>query len=114
MEILNRLIDRWEIRLSEYNKQGEKEFASELAMCLRELKMELTAKSNSYQSATLDSICHFKKYKGCKWKDIIEDNPDYVEWCINNIVGFKLDEDAHKYLVEIQKGVQDDYEDLKF
>jgi hypothetical protein len=38
----------------------------------------------------------FGKHKGKLIRDIIEEDPDYIAWCLDNIDGFVLDEDAQK------------------
>lgn len=40
---------------------------------------------------SIDSyIFTFGKYKGLYLSDIVEDNPEYVLWCLENIEWFKL------------------------
>lgn len=99
MEILDRLIDRWETRLGTYTSE---ERIFELKLCLSEIKMVLSGELGKFPPTSMDGVCHFKKYKGMRWKEVIEKDPGYVEWCLNNITGFQLDEDTHKYLIEIQ------------
>jgi hypothetical protein len=109
MEILDKLVAKWEDRLRNYTAYKKTEFATELKLCLSDVKSYMSAETTKYQPATLDSVCHFNKHKGKKWKDVIEQFPDYADWCLANVTGFQLDEDAHKYLVEIQQ-----QEDLRF
>lgn len=67
--------------------------------CIRELKM--MASGQLREPHRLDSLCHFKKHKGSKWKEVIEQDPCYVNWCYENVQGFMLDEIAHNYLIEM-------------
>lgn len=41
----------------------------------------------------LESTIRFGMYKGVIWKEIIKDDPSYIEWVINNI----------EYLTEFEK-----------
>lgn len=41
----------------------------------------------------LDSIFKFGKHIGQQLEDVIEDDPDYIEWCCENEVG-DFDEEA--------------------
>ncbi len=99
---MNNLIERWENRLTNYVGTGPSMAlaASELKMCLSEIKQALQV--SDYPPASLDSMCHFKKHKGKSWKEVIEASPDYADWCLANVPGFQLDEFAHNYLVEVQ------------
>lgn len=38
----------------------------------------------------------FGKYKGRSVIDVLNENPAYVEWCINNIKWFSLDDTEQK------------------
>lgn len=103
MEPYDALIRKWEDRLRNYTQYKKKEFATELKLCLSDAKAALTAEGFRYAPATLDSTCHFAKHKGRKWKIVIEIDPDYVDWCLGNVMGFRLDEFAFEYLLEKQK-----------
>jgi len=39
-----------------------------------------------------------RRHKGELIRDIIEEDPDYLAWCLDNIDGFVLGEDAEKEL----------------
>lgn len=44
-------------------------------------------------------VCNMPKHKGVLWKDVIDDDPDYVEWLLDNR---KLrSEEDHKKLEEL-------------
>ena len=47
----------------------------------------------------------FGKYKGRSVIDVLNENPAYVEWCINNIKWFSLDDTEQKMLNEITKAI---------
>lgn len=47
----------------------------------------------------------FGKYKGRSVIDVLNENPAYVEWCINNIKWFSLDDTEQKLLNEITKAI---------
>ena len=49
---------------------------------------------------TLLSIMKFGKYKGNTLQDVIDDDPRYVQWCINELEWFKVDQEAKMYLQE--------------
>ena len=47
----------------------------------------------------------FGKYKGRSVIDVLNENPAYVEWCVNNIKWFSLDDTEQKMLNEITKAI---------
>ena len=47
----------------------------------------------------------FGKYKGRSIMSVLDENPAYVEWCVNNIKWFSLDDTEQKRLNEIAKAV---------
>ena len=47
----------------------------------------------------------FGKYKGRSVIDVLNENPAYVEWCVNNIKWFRLNDAEQKRLNEITKAV---------
>ena len=49
-----------------------------------------------YSPLTLDTICPFPKYKGQLMQDVIEWDPRYVEWLMEN-VGLELDNAAFAF-----------------
>ncbi len=50
-------------------------------------------------------IFTFGKYKGRSIIDVLNENPFYVEWCVNNIKWFRLDDAEQKRLNEITKAI---------
>ena len=50
-------------------------------------------------------IFTFGKYKGRSVLDILNEDPAYVEWCVNNIKWFSLDDTEQKMLNEITKAI---------
>ena len=49
---------------------------------------------NRNESFTLDTVFDFGKHKGKSLSDIIENDIDYIIWCILNIEQFKIDCDS--------------------
>jgi hypothetical protein len=88
------LIDRWEKRRNGLTACCQKE----LDLCISELKM--MASGELREPNRLDTVCHFKKWKGHMWKVVIEEDAGYVNWCMENVQSFELDETAHNYLIE--------------
>jgi uncharacterized protein (DUF3820 family) len=54
---------------------------------------------------TLDYVFPFGKYKGDELGDIAQSDPDYVQWCINTIKNFDVDDEVQE-LIEMY---HDDY-----
>lgn len=50
----------------------------------KEIPIENISQSEGNDNDEDDFICPFKKHKGEKWEDILKDNPDYVQWVIDN------------------------------
>jgi len=48
----------------------------------------------------------FGKHKGCTIEEIIEDDPGYLEWAIDEIEWFELDEVAAR---KLEKNLREDY-----
>lgn len=40
----------------------------------------------------LDSLLKFGKYKGKVLEDVLNDDPEYLAWCLENIEWFEVDE----------------------
>ena len=78
---------------------------AELTWCIQEAQAEYNKEAGKYPPTTLDTLCAFKKYKAANltWKEIIEDDPGYVDFCLSKVAGFELDETAMNYLIEIQE-----------
>ena len=53
--------------------------------------------SNGYPPLTLESNLPFGKYKDCSLRDIIMENPNYIQWLIDNC-NVELDADAMELL----------------
>jgi hypothetical protein len=100
MEQLNRLIEKWEQRRALFKDSPFSLTA--LDECISDLKAAMVGEQSKYPPTSLDSKCHFKKHQGKLWKEVIETDPDYVDWCLKNISTFSLDQDAHNYLIDIQ------------
>lgn len=47
----------------------------------------------------LDSILSFGKYKGHQLEDVIEDDPNYIKWLINN-TDYSCDEETMQLLAK--------------
>lgn len=69
--------------------------------CIRELKMAITG--DLRPGYTLDGRCHMKKHLGKTWKEVIEQDPGYINWLYQTFSWFQLDEAAHNYLVETEE-----------
>ncbi len=39
----------------------------------------------------------FGKYKGQRITEVIDNNPEYIEWCIREVKNFKLDEKLQEH-----------------
>lgn len=48
----------------------------------------------------LDEKITFGKHKGVILKTVIDRNPSYIVWCVNNIEWFKLNQEAKDYFKE--------------
>ena len=46
--------------------------------------------------ASLNSKFDFGKHKGKNVAEIIENEPTYIKWCIENIDNFELDNEAYE------------------
>lgn len=53
---------------------------------------------SSCAALTLDSVLAFGKHQGKTVAFVSETDPMYLEWCLNNIDGFELDEEADQRL----------------
>lgn len=60
--------------------------------------MQLSGKYNGrYQ---LTSVLNFGKYKGHVLSEVVDNDPLYVKWCMDEIDWFNLDYEARAYLNE--------------
>lgn len=55
-----------------------------------------------------DKVFWGTKHKGKKVKEVIEQDPDYIAWCINNIENFHLSEPAFTYYWQILEDHDED------
>lgn len=53
---------------------------------------------------SLSSKMYFGKYKGETIEDIIENDPQYVDWCLENVKHFSLNDEAEELLNSIERG----------
>ena len=44
--------------------------------------------------ATLNTVFNFGKHKGNTVESVIVDDPSYINWCLENVDKFSLDEDC--------------------
>lgn len=90
---------------------------SELSWCITEVQSAHAKTIQRWDSVTLGDKCHFKKHKGKLWKEVIENDPNYADWCLGNIAGFQFDQTAHNFLVEMQgrygESFANNYDDFK-
>ena len=58
----------------------------------------------------LNDVVQIGKYKNqiVKWKYVIEEDPMYVEWLMNNVKSFDLDDEAKQYWRDIMLGKEND------
>lgn len=68
------------------------------------------AGGGSRDPATLDSICPFKKHKGEPWGQVLDEDPEYVDWILENIDD--LDTDLRELLEGARNGGDEDEEGL--
>lgn len=47
--------------------------------------------------ANLNTKFDFGKHKGKTVEEVCDDDPSYVEWCIDNVDDFELDNEAYDY-----------------
>ncbi len=59
----------------------------------------------------LKSIFTFGIHKGETVAEVIEDDPSYIEWCLDDVDGFELDSEASAAL-EKALGLEDDLEGI--
>lgn len=56
-----------------------------------------------YPPWNLDKRFPFGKYKGDQLWLVIDTDPGYVDWCIDNIDGFELDNEAYERYQKTRK-----------
>jgi len=61
-----------------------------------------------YKELGLGDVLEFGKYAGTAIEDILNDDHDYIQWCLDNIKGFVLDSDAQDALELMQNEYQED------
>ncbi len=49
---------------------------------------------------TLDDRLGFGPHQSATIRQVIDDDPDYIEWAFNTIDGFELDDEAMHYLAQ--------------
>lgn len=55
------------------------------------------------KSYDLDTLFTFGKYEGKTLKEIIEQEPDYLDWCVINLDHFYLSDDMVEEITKINK-----------
>lgn len=50
---------------------------------------------------TLTDCLTFGKYRGRSIQDVLQKEPQYIQWCLQNVEGFKLDKAAWSYATGI-------------
>ena len=73
----------------------------DLSTLVRLFLRNMAVKSNYYG---LDTALRFGKYNGETVETIIRFDPSYIEWCLKNIEGMHLSEEALDLLVSIFAG----------
>lgn len=58
----------------------------------------------------LNDVVQIGKYKNqiVKWKYVIDKDPMYIEWLMNNVKSFDLDDEAKQYWRDIMLGKEND------
>lgn len=51
----------------------------------------------------LDTVLSFGKYKFETVGDVIDKDPDYIEWCLDSVDCFYLSDEAFNYLQECRE-----------
>ena len=72
-----------------------------LALVEDEVKLKAKAPQTNYpryKPVAPDDDFPFGKYKGMKFKELAAKNPKYVKWCLENVKGFKLNDEAKKLI----------------
>lgn len=54
--------------------------------------------------ATISDTFDFGKHKGKTVEEVIDEEPTYIEWCIDNVTGFELSDKTFEYY---QRGLED-------
>ena len=69
-------------------------------------------KNNSSKMFDLDDVITFGKCKGSTLSDVIEEQPEYIEWVLENVKWFKMTDKAKVKLQyeTINRGPDDFYE----
>jgi hypothetical protein len=62
----------------------------------------------------LDDILNFGKYKNWTIQEVIDENPDYLAWAIDNIEWFNLDKTSNSRLEAALSYYDHDYEDYSW
>jgi hypothetical protein len=52
-----------------------------------------------YNEVDVDSVLPFGKYKGEIFSDVIKKDKNYLQWCLENVTGLKLTENAKNLVV---------------
>lgn len=68
-----------------------------------EMKPITEIAKKEYNPLDLDDKMPFGKYRGYTLSDIIEVDPDYLEWCCNN-TKVKITEDVKEYIKYVKGG----------
>lgn len=53
-----------------------------------------------YDPKHMDSIMPFGKFQGKRLDELIEEEPQYIQWCVKNL-NFNLDEECQEFLQEM-------------
>lgn len=58
----------------------------------------------------LNDVVQIGKYENqiVKWKYVIDKDPMYIEWLMNNVKSFDLDDEAKQYWRDIMLGKEND------
>ncbi len=94
MQLLKTLVAQWEVKTP-----------ASVADCIKDAKLLIAQVTQmNWSDKTLESILWYKKHKGKRIIDVIDQDPDYINWCMENIEGFRLNEEAFNYLLSKEQG----------
>lgn len=90
MYLLKTLLERWQVKPP-----------ASVSDCIKDATLLLAQQTErNYHPKGLEDLIQFGKHKGLKVWQIIDKDPNYLCWCMDNISGFQLKEESHNYLIE--------------
>lgn len=62
----------------------------------------------------LNSVFRFGKMKGKTVEMVIDEEPTYLRWCLDNVDNFELKDEAYSLAIIAIEDVEDDYDMTRF